>query len=148
MSPTLNFLTTLGPIISIIGTYLLILSYQKKNEIVHTIQKGLSTEGTIVEIKTYKNDSSGSNVKEAFAPVVEFTTINGKYLHFSPTFRSPSRYEIGQKVKIYYYFYKSRREMALADDVPGTLPNTLLKWGVIFCIIGYPVLIFKMSGLF
>jgi len=38
--------------------------------------------------------------------------------------------------------------MALADDEPVTLPKTLLKWGIIFCVIGYPILFSRLGGLF
>lgn len=147
MSSILNIALSAGPILAIIGTYLLILSHNKNHEIEHTIEKGLSTEGTVVEIRSDKRHSTESNVQEVYAPVVEFTTINGTFRHYAPSFRASCKYEVGQKVKIYYFFYKSRREMALEDDEPGTLPNTLLKWGIIFCAIGYPMLLSKMAGL-
>ena len=136
-----------GPFLALIGTYLLILSHKKKHEIEHTIRKGLSTEGTVIEIRENPGKSLESNMPEGYAPVVEFTTINGKYHHHSATFRSPCNYYIGQKVKIYYYFYKSRKEMALLDDDPGPLPKILFKWGILFCAIGYPILLAKMSVL-
>ncbi|MBL0024375.1 MAG: DUF3592 domain-containing protein [Saprospiraceae bacterium] len=129
-----------GPLASFFGAFLLILSYQKKHEIEHTIKKGKVTEGTVIEIREHQS--------RGFAPVVEFKTQNGLYKHYSSSFRFSCRYFVGQKVKIYYYIYRSRREFALEDDTPGTLPESLLKWGVVLCLIGMPMLIIKVIGLF
>ena len=148
MTTILNFVMSLGPILSLIGTYLLILSHSKSNEIIHTISKGKVAEGTVIELRDDPNHINEVSKNIGQAPVVDFHTVNGWHRHHSTTYRYPSRYEVGQKVKIYHYLYKSRHEMALEDDEPGTLPKTLLKWGIIFCVIGYPILFSKMGGLF
>ena len=148
MSSVLNFISSFGPILSLIGTYLLILSYDKSHEIEHTIKKGKVAEGTVTELRENPDHSDLMSKLKAKAPVVDFYTTNGWYRHYSTTYKDPSPYEIGQKVKIYHYLYKSRHEMALEDDEPGTLPKTLLKWGIIFCSIGYPILLSKLGGLF
>jgi hypothetical protein len=148
MTTILNFLTSLGSILSLIGTFLLILSYTKSHEIEHTIRNGREVEGTVIELREDPDQSDLRSEVKAKAPRVEFRTINGLYRHSSTTYRYPSPYEVGQKVKIYHYSTISRNEMALADDEPGTLPKTLLKWGLIFCAIGYPILLSKMGRLF
>jgi hypothetical protein len=148
MTTVLNFVMSLGPILSLIGTYLLILSYDKSHEIEHTISKGKVAEGTVIELRDDPNHVDEMSKNKSKAPVVDFHTVNGWHRHHSTTYRYPSRYEVGQKVKIYHYLYKSRHEMALEDDEPGTLPKTLLKWGILFCAIGYPILLSKMGGLF
>lgn len=148
MTLILNILSAAGPLLSLIGTYLLILSYSKNNEIAHTLSKGRVTEGTVIQLTENPDDLDLMTKLRAKAPLVEFHTNIGWHRYQSSTYKDPSPYHVGQKVQIYYYFYKSRREMALADDEPGTLPKTLLKWGIIFCAVGYPVLLSKMSGLF
>jgi hypothetical protein len=148
MHTILNFLGTLGPILSLIGTYFLILSYSKNNEIAHTLSKGRVADGTVIKMREDPDHAPSDMDYRGVAPVVEFRTVNGLYQHFSSTYRKNSPYEVGQTVKIHYYSYKSRMEMALPDDETGTLPRTLLKWGIIFCAIGYPILLSKLGGLF
>lgn len=148
MNTLLNILGTLGPLLSLIGTYCFILAYSKNNEIVHTINKGKVAEGKVIEMREDPDHIPSDMEYRGTAPVVEFRTQNGLFQHFSSTYRKNSSYEVGQTVKIYYYHYKSRMEMALSDDETGTLPKTLLKWGIIFCAIGYPILLSKLGGLF
>ncbi len=81
----MNFLTTLGPILSLIGTYLLILSYNKSHEIEHTISKGQVAEGTIIELRENPNNLDLMAKNKAKAPVVDFHTINGWHRHYSTT---------------------------------------------------------------
>lgn len=138
----IQFISPALGIIAFIGTYLIIISNAKKNEIRHTITKGNHTEGTVIEMNT-KNE----NGIQKHAPVVEFHTANGYFHHKSNTYQNPSPYSIGKKVKIYYYIYKSRYEFALEDDTPGTLPGVLLKWGIIFCIVGYPAVFMRLLKL-
>jgi len=148
MNTILNILGTLGPILSLIGTYCFILSYSKSHEIEHTINKGKVAEGKVIKMREDPEHSPADIAYQGVAPVVEFKTANGLFQHFSTTYRKNSHYEVGQTVKIYYYHYKSRNEMALEDDEPGTLPKTLFKWGIVFCVVGYPILLSKLSGLF
>lgn len=141
-----NYIHSIAPIFAVIGTYLLILSYQKKNEIQHTLKHGQNTEGVVIDLVAYEGADGRNDF--GFAPVVEFTTVNGTYKHYSNTYQNPSPYSIGQKVKIYYYIYKSRHEFALEDDKPGTLPDTLFLWGLVFCVVGYPFIFLKLLNLF
>lgn len=143
----INFLSSLSGIIALVGTYCLILSHSKKNEIAHTLSKGRVAEGTVIKMREDPDHTPTDMDYLGVAPVVEFRTINGLYQHFSTTYRKNSPYEVGQIVKIYYYNYKSRNEMALEDDEPGTLPQTLLKWGIILCSISYPFIIYKLLQL-
>jgi hypothetical protein len=148
MTSIVNLLFAAGPLLSLIGTYLIILSHSKNNEIAHTLSKGRVAEGTVIALTENPDDLDLMTKLRAKAPLVEFHTSIGWHRYQSSTYRDPSPYQVGQKVEIFYYFYKSRREMALADDEPGTLPKTLMKWGIIFCAVGYPVLLSKMGGLF
>lgn len=148
MDTILNILGTLGALTSLIGTYCLILSYTKAHEIEHTIKKGSVAEGTVIKMREDPTCASFDSSYRGEAPVVEFRTDHGLFQHFSTTYKRNSHYKVGQKVKIHCYSYKSRREMALADDEPGTLPNTLMKWGIAFCAVGYPILLSKLGRLF
>lgn len=148
MTHILNILITIGPILSLIGTYCFILSYTKFHEVEHTIKKGKMAVGTVIVLRDDPDYIPSDLAFRGKAPVVEFRTQNGLYQHFSTTYRKNSPYKVGQKVKIHYYFYKSRHEMALGDDEHGTLPKTLLKWGIVLCGIGYPILLSKLCGLF
>lgn len=125
-----------------IGTYCLILAYEKQYEIEKILTKGIQTLGTVTELR---QDPSG-NVGNA--PVVDFTAQNGSYKHVSTTYTYPSPYKIGQQVEIWYYHYKSINLAALADDKPGSLPKTLLRWGIVLCLLSYPEIIRRMITLF
>ncbi len=148
MNIILNIINTIGPLLSLIGTYCLILSYSKSNEIEHAITKGKIADGVVIKMREDPDHSPADLAYRGVAPVVEFRTVNGFFQHFSLTYKKNSPFEVGKAVKIYYYHYKSRMEMALEDDETGTLPKTLLKWGIIFCAIGYPIVLYKMRGLF
>jgi len=143
-----NIISSSAGIISLVGVYLIILSHQKKYEIEHTLRKGKVAEGTVTELSRNQGDVFASGDPEGEAPVVEFQTDNGLYIHHSSTYRLPSPYHVGQKVKIYYYIYKSRREFALEDDMPGTFPDKMKKWGIMLCLLGIPILLLKLRGLF
>ncbi len=124
-----------------VGTYCLILSYQKQHEIKRTLTKGIRTTGIVTEIRENPSGKGGK------APVVEFTYPNGTYRHVSFTYRSPCHYSIGQKVDIWYKFERTYKYTALADDDPGKLPKILLRWGIILCLLTYPEIIRRLAGL-
>ncbi|MFN0216499.1 MAG: DUF3592 domain-containing protein [Saprospiraceae bacterium] len=126
---------------ALIGTYCLILAYEKQHEIEKVLTRGIKTLGTVTEMRQDASENAGE------APVVDFTTQNGSYKHFSTTYAMPSAYKVGQQVEIWYYHYKSIRLAALADDKPGNLPKTLFRWGIILCILTYPVIIGRMTAL-
>ena len=126
---------------ALIGTYCLILAYEKQHEIEKVLTKGIKTLGIVTEIRQDPSGIAGD------APVVDFTTQNGAYKHFSRTYAMPSAYKVGQQVEIWYYHYKSIRLAALADDKPGSLPKTLFQWGIILCLLSYPVIIRRLITL-
>lgn len=143
-----NFLYNSGGLLSLVGIYLIILSNQKSKEIAHTIRRGNVKEGTVTEIRKNQGDVFASGDPNGYAPVVEFKTENGSYKHYSSTYTLPCKYHVGQKVKIYYYNYKSRNEFALEDDKPGSFPGKLMKAGIVLCIIAIPLLLMKIRGLY
>lgn len=129
-------------VFSFIGTYCLILAFQKHYEIRRVLKYGKCTIGTVIEIR---QDPTG---KPGQAPVVDFDYPNGTYRHFSTTYNNPSHYYVGQKVQIWYKFYKSNQIVALAHDKPGKLPKVLFICGIIFCLFSYPEIIKRLPALF
>ena len=128
-------------IVAFVGTYCLILAYQKQYEIPKVLSKGIKITGTVVEIRQDPSGNGGG------APVVEFNYPNGSYRHASSTYTSPCVYVVGQEVDIWYLFNKSNRAAALPDEQPGTLPKTLLKWGIVLCLLSYPEVIRRLISL-
>jgi hypothetical protein len=117
------------------------LAYQKQHEIQIVLSRGIKTTGRVVEIRQDPSGNGGG------APVVEFNYPYGSYRHYSNTYMLPCAYYVGQETEIWYLFYKSNRRATLSDEQPGTLPITLLKWGIVLCLLSYPVVIWRMITL-
>lgn len=143
MNP-LPYLTQVMPLVALVGTYLLIIAYDKSKIVERVTSKGIKTVGTVVEIRQNPGELFGSKEGEGQAPVVDFVTKNGSHRHYSTHYQTPSPYQVGQKVEVCYYFYKSIREVLLANEGAGTLPKTLFRWGIALCLISYPFLIKKL----
>lgn len=123
-----------------VGTYCLILAYQKQHEISMVLSKGQKYAGTVVEMRDHPS-GNGSQ-----APTVEFDSQHGTgHRHYSNTYRMLSNYKTGQKVEVWYYSYKSIRLSALPDDEPGNLPKILFRWGIVLCLLSYPELIRRIA---
>ncbi len=125
-------------IFALVGTYCLIIAYQKEHEIEYVLKHGIRTTGTVTEIRPHR---SGDGTE---APVVDFKTQNGSHRHFSSTYTLPCNYQVGQQVEIWYKTNKSNRIVALPDDKPGTLPTILFRWGIVLCLLSYPELIRRL----
>jgi hypothetical protein len=143
MNP-LPYLIQIMPLLAVIGTYLLIIAYDKSKIFERVKSKGIKTEGTMIEIRKNPGPLFGSKEGEGEAPVVDFVTNNGSHRHYSTHYQNPCPYQVGQKVEVSYYFYKSIREVLLPHEDTRTLPKILFRWGIILCLIGYPFLIRKM----
>ena len=140
----LPYLIQMMPLVAIIGTYLLIIANDKSKMVERVKAKGIKTEGTIVEIRQNPGALFSSKEGEGEAAVVDFVTTHGSHRHYSTHYQTPCPYQVGQKVEVWYYFYKSIREVVFANEDAGSLPKTLFRWGVAFCLIGYPFLIRKL----
>lgn len=132
------------PLFAIVGTFLLILAYGRKSLVGRVKSKGIEAEGTVVEMRQNPGRLFSAVEGEGEAPVVEFATDWGTHRHYSTNYLTASPYKVGQKVKLWYYFHKSRREVALEDDIPGIMPAGLFRWGIFFCLLGYPFLLKKL----
>lgn len=149
MNTIIQFLTPVAGLIALIGTYMIILSYEKTHIYDRVRSKGRTVEGIVTEIYQDPGPLFGkADDERGFAPIVVFDSHIGNHRYVSTTYQHPSPYKVGDKVKVWYYFYKSRREIALADDAPGDLPSKLLDWGIVFCLLGYPYVLLRLAHFF
>jgi hypothetical protein len=137
----LNTITQYLPLLALVGTYLLILSYDRAQLPERVKKRGIKTEGTVIEIRHNPGPLFSKTAGQGEAPVVEFKTSSGSYRHHSTNYVTPCPYQVGQKVSVWYYFYKSKQEVILENEDAGSLPRTFLIWGIAFCAIGYPFII-------
>ncbi len=140
----LPYLIQLMPYLAFIGTYLLIIAYDRSKIVERVTSKGTKTVGTVVEIRQDPGPLFGSRESKGSAPVVDFDFPNGSHRHYSTHYQTPTQYYVGQKVEVRYYFYKSIREVLLPHEDAGTLPKTLFRWGIVLCLLGYPFLFKKL----
>lgn len=143
MNP-IPYLVQFMPFLAFVGTYMLIIAYDKSKIVERIASKGIKTEGTVIEIRQNPGSLVSSKEGTGEAPVVDFVTAHGSHRHYSTHYQTPCPYKVGQKVEVSYYFYKSIREVLLPHEDAGTLPKTLFKWGILLCFIGYPFLIKKL----
>lgn len=136
-------------VLALPGTLLLAFAYDRQHAIRKILAKGHETEGTVVEMRPNPGGLFSRKEATGEAPVVEYVTHSGNTLkHYSTTYVSPSPYQTGQKVQIWYVNYKSTREAALADDLPGSFPRNVMLVALVLCALGYPGVIIKLFGLF
>lgn len=143
MNP-MPFLSAVMPYLAIAGTFLLILAYDRSRLPERVRKRGTQAEGTVVEIRRDPGSLFSAREGEGEAPVVDFSYPNGSYRYYSTHYVFPSPYQVGDKVRVWYYFRKSKQEVILEDEDAGTLPGTLYRWGIVCCLLGYPFLIRKM----
>lgn len=143
----LNSISPYLSVLAVIGTYCLIIYYDRSKMPDRVRNRGLRAEGTVVEIRQNPGPIFGSQKGEGYAPVVEFNYPNGSHRHFSTYYQTPCPYEVGQKVQLGYYFYKSIREVLLDGEENQPQSPTLLIWGICFCLLGYPFVVIKLLDL-
>lgn len=123
-------------------------SWDRKQLNHRLLSKGFKTKGKVIELLDHPDTPVGSPGTLGQAPTVEYHTVSGNLLkHVSTTYQSPSPYEIGQEVDIWYKNYKSIREATLADDKPDPFLNVIFRLGLILIMIGIPFLLNRMLGL-
>lgn len=147
----MEILNTISPYFSVfafVGTYCLILAYDRAKMPERVKKRGQKAEGTVVEIRRNPGPLFGSQEGEGYAPVVDFDYPNGNYRYHSNYYQSPSPYHVGQKVQVGYYFYKSIREVIIDGEENQPQSPTLLIWGICLCLLGYPFVFIKLIGLF
>lgn len=132
-----------------VGFIVAFLSWQQHIYYKNVRKIGIETEGTVVEMRPDPGPLFGKAEGTGQAPTVEFTDQRGDvHRYICVCYQDPSPYKVGQKVKVWYHLYRSRREYALEDDQPGTGPMTMLKVGLVLLVLGAPELLKRLSGLF
>lgn len=143
----LNSISPYFSVLAIVGTYCIIIYYNNAKMPERVKKRGQTAEGTVIEIRRNPGPLFGSQAGEGYAPVVDFEYPNGSHRHFSNYYQTPSTYQVGQKVKVQYYFYKSIREVLLEGEENQPMSPTLLIWGICFCLLGYPFVVIKLLDL-
>lgn len=144
----LNSISPYFSVLAFIGTYCLILAYDRSKMPDRVKKRGQKTEGTVIEIRRNPGPLFSSQEGEGYAPVVEFETPWGNHRHFSIYYQTPSPYQVGQKVQVGYYFYKSIREVLLDGEENEPTSPVLYIWGICLCLLGYPFVFIKLLDLF
>lgn len=144
----LNKISPYLSILAFVGTYCIIIYYNNSQMPKRVKSSGKVAEGTVVEVRRNPGPIFSSQEGEGYAPVVDFEYPNGSHRHFSTYYQTPSAYQVGQKVKVQYYFYKSIREVLLDGEENQPQSPTLLIWGICLCLLGYPFVFIKLLGLF
>lgn len=143
----LNKISPYLSILAFVGTYCIIIYYNNSQMPKRVKTRGKVAEGTVVEIRRNPGTIFSSQEGEGYAPVVDFEYPNGSHRHFSTYYQSPSPYQVGQKVQVGYYFYKSIREVLLDGEENQPRPSTLLILGICLCVLGYPFVVIKLFDL-
>lgn len=146
----MEFVNTISPylsILAVIGTFCLILAYNRASLPQRVKSRGRTAEGTVIEIRRNPGALFSAQEGEGYAPVVDFEHPNGSHRYFSTYYQSPSPYQVGQKVQVRYYFYKSIREVILEGEENQPQSPVLLIWGICLCLIGYPFIVIKILAL-
>ena len=79
MNSILTILSNSGPILSLIGTFCLIISYTKSHEIEHTIKYGKVAKGNVIRMSEDPAHDPSDLEYRGVAPIVEFRTDNGLF---------------------------------------------------------------------
>ena len=143
----LNSISPYLSVLALIGTYCLIIYYDRSKMPDRVKKRGLRAEGTVIEIRPNPGPIFGSQKGEGYAPVVEFETAWGNHRHNSTYYQQPCPFQVGQKVQVGYYFYKSIREVLLDGEENQPQSPTLFIWGICFCLLGYPFVFIKLLDL-
>lgn len=128
------------------GTMFLVISVREGLTPYRLLKDGLETEGTVVEM--YKRHmkvnekSSGS-----YAPVVKFMTEKGDIItYYSTTFTNFNDFVVGQKVRVYYD--AGNPQTATLEGKDGWILSAVFGiFGLVMCLIFYPVFIKQLIGL-
>jgi hypothetical protein len=130
--------------LALVGTYCLILAYEKQYHVKKVLQYGRETQGVVVEIRQDPWNQQQDMV------VVDFQTEGGAFKHYSQGYARPCPYQLGQEVRIWVWPYKLRHtgRVALPDEQPGRAPQILLLAGAVMCLLSYPELFRRALLLF
>lgn len=143
----LNGISPYFSVLAIVGTYCIIIYYNRAQMPARVKKWGKKAEGTVVEIRRNPGPLFSSQEGEGYAPVVDFEYPNGSHRHFSTYYQTPCPYQVGQKVELQYYFSKSIREVLMDGEENQPISPTLLILGIGLCLLGYPFIVIKLFDL-
>ncbi|WP_428657852.1 DUF3592 domain-containing protein [Runella sp.] len=124
-----NFWVLFFGIFAVIGTVFGVVAYYAWDADQYIRRNGVETTGTVV---SFNRNSKGSS-----APVISYTTQSGETLtYYSSTYSSPSAYDAGEEVKL-WYLPNEPQELVLAGIDSWLLPAIFGGFFVIFGGIGY-----------
>ncbi|GAB4041131.1 DUF3592 domain-containing protein [Spirosoma gilvum] len=125
---------------ALVGTIFLIVAYMTWQSTQKIVNTGIETKGVVVGNR-YNYDSHGRTTSSQ-APVVQFTTQQGRSItYYSSTYTSPPSFDVGETVTL-WYLPNNPQEDIILDGVDGwILPAVFGFLGVVFSLIGYPLLI-------
>jgi len=86
----LNTITQYLPLLALVGTYLLILSFDRAQLPERVKKRGIKTEGTVIEIRQNPGPLFSKTEGQGEAPVVEFKTSSGSFATIPPTMLHPA----------------------------------------------------------
>lgn len=137
----MNTLKILFPLIfALAGTLFLSIAYREGKSKYKIVQKGIETDGIVVEI--YQKPRKGNEPRStAQAPVVQFVTQDNKLVkYYSTTFLTPCPYQIGSQVKIKYL--PENPQEAMLDWKDGWILSIAFGiFGLVICLITYSILL-------
>ena len=132
---------------ALLGTIFLIVAYYTWQSTKRIKETGIKTQGLVVGTR-YNEDSQGRTTSSQ-APVVQFTTVTGKPMtYYSTTYTSPPSFDVGETVTL-WYLPDNPQEVILEGIDGWILPAVFGFLGLVFSLIGYPLLIgswFKAVG--
>lgn len=122
------------------GTLFLCIAYREGKSKYQIIQKGIETDGLVVEIyqKPHRVNEARST---ALAPVVQFVTQDNKLIkYYSTTFLTPCPYQAGSTVKIKYLPENPQEAMLNWKDA-WILSLAFGFFGGAICLVSYSFLL-------
>ena len=103
------------------------------------ISKATKVSGTVSSLVTSVDSKNNTN----YRPVVDFTTVDGKsYSYTSNISSSPSQYQVGDKVDVYYD--PTDPSQVVIGGATGTVFLLVGGLGVAFALIGTLTVIFRV----
>ncbi|WP_420151776.1 DUF3592 domain-containing protein [Spirosoma sp.] len=125
---------------ALVGTVFIIVAYMNWQSTQRIIKTGIETKGVVVDLR-YGRDKKGRTTT-AQAPVVEFTTSAGKSItYYSQTYTTPAGFAVGETVTLWYLPDDPQESITLEGTEIWILPAVFGGMGIVFSLIGYPLLI-------
>ncbi|WP_080054827.1 DUF3592 domain-containing protein [Spirosoma aerolatum] len=128
---------------ALLGTVFLIVAYMTWQSTQQIVKTGIETKGMVIG-SHYNHDSQGRRTNSQ-APVIQFTTQQGQSItYYSNTYTSPPSFTVGERVTLWYRPNNPQEDIVLEGVDGWILPAVFGLLGVVFSLIGYPLLIMSL----